>query len=119
MSDKEQATSEIQPNYDEKTESFDAMNLRPQLSKGIISVNFILPTEIQQKVIVPIITSCDVIVQSPAGKNSNHIRRLRLQKLGLHMIYRHRKIISHRNCRLTKDRFQSQHLPNAHSLVHP
>jgi translation initiation factor 4A len=51
----------------EKVESFDNMNLRDELLRGIYSYGFERPSAIQQKAIVPTISGRDVIAQAQSG----------------------------------------------------
>lgn len=47
--------------------SFDAMNLKPDLLKGIYAYGFEKPSAIQQRAIRPIVRGRDVIAQSQSG----------------------------------------------------
>jgi len=51
----------------EKVESFDNMNLRDELLRGIYSYGFERPSAIQQKAIVPTVSGRDVIAQAQSG----------------------------------------------------
>jgi len=51
----------------EKVETFDNMNLRDELLRGIYSYGFERPSAIQQKAIVPTIRGKDVIAQAQSG----------------------------------------------------
>lgn len=44
----------IESNYDEVTDSFDNMNLKPELLRGIYAYGFERPSAIQQRAIMPI-----------------------------------------------------------------
>jgi superfamily II DNA/RNA helicase len=46
---------QIESNYDETTDSFDAMNLRPELLRGVYAYGFERPSAIQQRAIMPVI----------------------------------------------------------------
>lgn len=46
---------QIESNYDETTDSFDAMNLKPELLRGVYAYGFERPSAIQQRAIMPII----------------------------------------------------------------
>ena len=48
-------------------ETFESMNLREDLMKGIYAYGFDKPSPVQQRAIIPIISGKDVIVQSQAG----------------------------------------------------
>lgn len=45
----------IESNYDETTDSFDSMNLKPELLRGVYAYGFERPSAIQQRAIMPII----------------------------------------------------------------
>lgn len=55
---------QIESNYDETTDSFDAMNLKAELLRGVYAYGFERPSAIQQRAIMPVIkgkklrTSC-------------------------------------------------------------
>jgi translation initiation factor 4A len=51
----------------EKVDSFDNMNLRDELLRGIYSYGFERPSAIQQKAIVPTISGRDIIAQAQSG----------------------------------------------------
>lgn len=51
----------------EKVESFDNMNLKDELLRGIYGYGFERPSTIQQKAIVPTITGRDIIAQAQSG----------------------------------------------------
>jgi ATP-dependent RNA helicase len=58
----------VEPNTDTAPcTSFDAMNLRPDLLKGVYAYGFEKPSAIQQRAIRPIIAGRDVIAQSQSG----------------------------------------------------
>jgi len=63
----EQTDLIIESNWDETIESFDDMNLKEQLLRGIYSYGFERPSVIQQKGIKPIILSRDTIAQAQSG----------------------------------------------------
>ncbi|KAI9830802.1 MAG: translation initiation factor eIF4A [Phylliscum demangeonii] len=58
---------QIESNYDETTDSFDAMNLDPQLLRGVYAYGFERPSAIQQRAIIPVIKGHDVIAQAQSG----------------------------------------------------
>lgn len=58
---------EISTNFNEVFESFDAMELKPKLLRGIYGYGFEKPSSIQQRAIVPCIRSKDVIAQAQSG----------------------------------------------------
>ncbi|KUL88338.1 hypothetical protein ZTR_05020 [Talaromyces verruculosus] len=58
---------QIESNYDEVTDSFDAMNLKPELLRGVYAYGFERPSAIQQRAIMPVIKGNDVIAQAQSG----------------------------------------------------
>ena len=46
---------QIESNYDETTDSFDAMELKPELLRGVYAYGFERPSAIQQRAIMPVI----------------------------------------------------------------
>jgi len=58
---------EIQSSWNETHETFDDMNLKPKLLRGIYGYGFEKPSSIQQKAIVPCIKQHDVIAQAQSG----------------------------------------------------
>jgi len=58
---------EIESNWDQIIESFDDMNLREELLRGIYSYGFEKPSAIQQRAIVPCCKGIDVIAQAQSG----------------------------------------------------
>jgi translation initiation factor 4A len=59
--------SEIQSTWDEVAETFDDMNLKPELLRGIYSYGFEKPSVIQQRAILPVLKKHDVIAQAQSG----------------------------------------------------
>jgi len=57
----------IESNWDEVVETFDDMNLREALLRGIYAYGFEKPSLIQQRAIVPCIKGLDVIAQAQSG----------------------------------------------------
>ncbi|KAL7079304.1 hypothetical protein ACQ4LE_001800 [Meloidogyne hapla] len=57
----------IQSNTNEVIESFDNMNLKEELLRGIYAFGFEKPSAIQQRAIVPCCTGRDVIAQAQSG----------------------------------------------------
>jgi translation initiation factor 4A len=57
----------IQSNWDSIAESFDEMNLREELLRGIYAYGFEKPSAIQQRAIMPCIEGKDVIAQAQSG----------------------------------------------------
>ena len=47
--------AQIESNYDETTDSFDGMNLTPELLRGVYAYGFERPSAIQQRAIMPVI----------------------------------------------------------------
>mmetsp|Transcript_10638 Transcript_10638/g.15824 ORF Transcript_10638/g.15824 Transcript_10638/m.15824 type:complete len:416 (-) Transcript_10638:224-1471(-) len=58
---------EIDSNWDEVIESFDGMELREELLRGIFAYGFEKPSAIQQRAIRPILMGRDVIAQAQSG----------------------------------------------------
>jgi translation initiation factor 4A len=54
-------------NWDESVETFDELNLKSELLRGIYGYGFEKPSAIQQKAILPIIKQRDVIAQAQSG----------------------------------------------------
>jgi len=57
----------IESNWDEVCESFDDMDLKEELLRGIYAYGFEKPSAIQQRAIVPCIKGMDVIAQAQSG----------------------------------------------------
>eukprot|EP00745_Piridium_sociabile_P038688 TRINITY_DN7090_c0_g1_i1.p1 TRINITY_DN7090_c0_g1~~TRINITY_DN7090_c0_g1_i1.p1 ORF type:complete len:483 (+),score=128.05 TRINITY_DN7090_c0_g1_i1:98-1546(+) len=57
----------IESNYDSMCDSFDDMNLRETLLRGIYAYGFEKPSAIQQRAIMPCIMGRDVIAQAQSG----------------------------------------------------
>lgn len=55
--------------------TFDALNLKPALLRGIYAFGFERPSAIQQRAIRPIVRGRDVIAQSQSGTVSLHLQR--------------------------------------------
>ncbi|RAL63409.1 hypothetical protein DID88_003833 [Monilinia fructigena] len=58
---------QIESNYDETVDSFDTMNLKPELLRGVYAYGFERPSAIQQRAIMPVIKGHDVIAQAQSG----------------------------------------------------
>ncbi|KAF1840555.1 eukaryotic initiation factor-like protein 4A-I [Cucurbitaria berberidis CBS 394.84] len=58
---------QIESNYDETTDSFDSMNLKAELLRGVYAYGFERPSAIQQRAIMPVIKGHDVIAQAQSG----------------------------------------------------
>ena len=58
---------EITTNWDECTTSFDAMDLKEDLLRGIYAHGFEKPSAIQQRAIKPTLMGRDVIAQAQSG----------------------------------------------------
>ncbi|VEL38389.1 unnamed protein product [Protopolystoma xenopodis] len=61
------ADFEIETNYHENVESFDALNLKETLLRGIYSYGYENPSAIQQRAIKPCIQGRDVLAQAQSG----------------------------------------------------
>ena len=64
---------EIATNWDEVTTSFDAMDLKEPLLRGIFAYGFEKPSAIQQRAIKPMLLKHDVIAQAQSGKFKNYV----------------------------------------------
>jgi len=59
--------SEITSNWEETVESFDQLDLKPDLLRGIYGYGFVKPSVIQAKGILPILKGKDTIAQAQSG----------------------------------------------------
>jgi translation initiation factor 4A len=59
--------ADLQSNWDEATETFDAMELPEELLRGIYSYGFEKPSAIQQRAIKPTMMGRDLIAQAQSG----------------------------------------------------
>ena len=59
--------SEIHSNWDENTPTFDAMDLKEPLLRGIYAYGFEKPSAIQQRAITPALRGLDIIAQAQSG----------------------------------------------------
>lgn len=57
----------MESNWDETVESFDELNLKKELLRGIYGYGFEKPSHIQQKAILPIVKGRDTIAQAQSG----------------------------------------------------
>lgn len=57
----------IESNWDEVIDNFDAMNLKPELLRGIYAYGFERPSAIQQRAIMPVVKGKDVVAQAQSG----------------------------------------------------
>lgn len=57
----------IDTNYDEVAATFDQMHLKPLLLRGVFGLGFELPSAIQQRAVLPIISGKDVLAQAQSG----------------------------------------------------
>lgn len=60
-------TEDMETNWTETIETFDELNLKTDLLRGIYGYGFDKPSSIQQKAILPIIKQKDVIAQAQSG----------------------------------------------------
>jgi len=58
---------EIKSNWEETVETFDQLDLKPDLIRGIYGYGFIKPSVIQSKGILPILKGRDTIAQAQSG----------------------------------------------------
>lgn len=61
------ADGDIETNWDEVIESFDGMDLREDLLRGIYAYGFEKPSAIQQRAVKPVLLGHDVIAQAQSG----------------------------------------------------
>jgi translation initiation factor 4A len=74
----------VESNWNEICESFDAMELRDELLRGIYSLGFEVPSAIQQRAIKPILLGYDTIAQAQSGTGKTATFAIScLQKLDL------------------------------------
>jgi len=59
--------SEITSNWEETVESFDQLDLKPDLLRGIYGYGFVKPSVIQAKGVLPILKGKDTIAQAQSG----------------------------------------------------
>jgi translation initiation factor 4A len=67
LSENQPSSDDIDTNWDECIDSFDGMNLREDLLRGIFAYGFEKPSAIQQRAIKPVILGKDVIAQAQSG----------------------------------------------------
>jgi len=63
----DQVKTEIQSNWEETVDSFDALELKADLLRGIYGYGFVKPSVIQSKGVLPILRSKDTIAQAQSG----------------------------------------------------
>jgi len=59
--------SDIESNWDQVVDNFDAMDLKPELLRGIYAYGFERPSAIQQRAIMPVVKGKDVVAQAQSG----------------------------------------------------
>jgi superfamily II DNA/RNA helicase len=64
---------EVETNWDETTKTFDAMELKDDLLRGIYAYGFEQPSAIQQRAVKPMLMKRDVIAQAQSGKSTQLI----------------------------------------------
>ena len=62
------ADGEVETNWTETTTTFDLMDLKEDLLRGIYAYGFEKPSAIQQRAVKPILMGRDVIAQAQSGK---------------------------------------------------
>lgn len=67
MVDTKKEETEIKTNWEESVDSFDALDLKPDLIRGIYGYGFVKPSVIQSKGILPILKGRDTIAQAQSG----------------------------------------------------
>lgn len=68
--------ADIESNWEEAIEAFDAMDLPEELLRGIYSYGFEKPSAIQQRAIKPTILGKDLIAQAQSGTVSINCHHL-------------------------------------------
>ena len=84
-----EAALEMESNWDETVETFDELNLKKDLLRGIYGYGFEKPSHIQQKAILPIIRGRDTIAQAQSGTGKTAtfaISSLQLVDVELHEV---------------------------------
>lgn len=74
--------ADFESNWDETTETFDAMGLPEELLRGIFSYGFEKPSAIQQRAIKPVMLGRDLIAQAQSG-TVRDLQPLKLHELSL------------------------------------
>ena len=64
----DETKQEITNNWDEVHPTFDSMDLKEDLLRGIYAYGFERPSAIQQRAIKPVLLGKDVIAQAQSGK---------------------------------------------------
>ena len=64
---KDESQNIMETNFNESVETFDELNLKAELLRGIYGYGFEKPSLIQQKAILPILKGNDVIAQAQSG----------------------------------------------------
>ncbi|CAN8063958.1 unnamed protein product [Agarophyton chilense] len=67
MHNADEGNGELSTNYTEVHETFDDMNLRDELLRGVYAYGFEKPSAIQQRAIIPMILGRDTIAQAQSG----------------------------------------------------
>jgi translation initiation factor 4A len=67
MVDTKKEETEIKTNWEESVDSFDALDLKPDLIRGIYGYGFVKPSVIQSKGVLPILKGRDTIAQAQSG----------------------------------------------------
>ena len=62
------ADGDVETNWTETTTTFDLMDLKEDLLRGIYAYGFEKPSAIQQRAVKPILMGRDVIAQAQSGK---------------------------------------------------
>lgn len=110
------AVAQIESNYDETTDSFDAMDLKPELLRGIYAYGFERPSAIQQRAIMPVIKGMCPHKSSPQSERKLTNNRQRCYRSGP-VRYRQDRHLLHL-CP-PEDRPHRQGLPGPHPRSHP
>jgi hypothetical protein len=76
--------ADFDSNWDESTETFDAMELPEELLRGIYSYGFEKPSAIQQRAIKPTMLGRDLIAQAQSGTVSPQVVFFGSQQTHMH-----------------------------------
>jgi translation initiation factor 4A len=67
MEKKQPVTTDIETNWNESVDSFDDLNLKEDLLRGIYGYGYEKPSIIQQKGVLPLLKGRDTIAQAQSG----------------------------------------------------
>jgi hypothetical protein len=103
-------TGQIESNYDETTDSFDAMNLKSELLRGVYAYGFERPSAIQQRAIMPVIKGKPHQSKaSPQQRTNVKLSRQRRHRTSAVWYRQDRDLL---RLRFTEDRPEHQGMPS-------